>query len=704
MKYVLKIVLLLFIPFIGLAQDSVIIITPENFSKDLDSYALASTDGWIFHQGNDSNWAKETIDVTDWKKLKPSKLSVKYADKNGRVEGWFRIKIRIDSSLGNREFGFRLGSFAATDLYINGQFLTTAGNTGNNGRLFKSNDPKEKITNPYHLKSGETYNIAIHVVDYTTTISPYLLKSEINNSLDNIISITGPQFVNLYLEYVQKVITIITISVSICAVLSLFFWILFFQNSSEKNLRIIAFCTTSIALKFYSSYQLRGIQGPNYVEFWATMGSFFGSLSFLLMLLLIVNIFKRKVTKALKVFSVVYFIFLFGCYLVPADISDPLYLRLTALLFIVFIYYVVTSWKNLKGAQWAVVAGLLVFLLLLIGLYILKDRFLSLCLAISFPLSLLVYVSIRFKEIITEVQHNANQVLQLSEEKKVQALNQQKILQDEVDKQTTELRTTLFNLKATQSQLIQSEKMASLGELTAGIAHEIQNPLNFVNNFSEVNKELITEMREEITKGNYDEVNVLAKDIEENEEKINHHGKRADAIVKGMLQHSRSSTSIKEPTDINKLADEYLRLAYHGLRAKDKSFNATMKTYFDETLEKVNVIPQDMGRVILNLITNAFYVVDEKKKSGIENYEPTVTVSTKKNNGKLEIKVSDNGSGIPQKVIDKIFQPFFTTKPSGKGTGLGLSLSYDIVKAHDGELKVNSVVNEKTEFVIILPI
>ncbi len=302
MKYILKIVLLLFIPFIGLAQDSVIIITPENFSKDLDSYALAAKDGWNFHQGNDSNWAKETIDVTDWKKLKPSKLSVKYADKNGRVEGWFRIKIRIDSSLSNREFGFRFGSLAATDLYINGQFFTTAGNTGNNGRLFKSNDPTKKITNPYPLKSGETYTIAIHVVDYTRTISPYLLKSEINNSLGNIISITGPQFVNLYPEYVQKGITIITISVSVCAVLSLFFWILFFQNSSEKNLRVIAFCTTSIAIKFYFSYQLRGIQGPNYVEFWSTMDSFFGSLSFLLMLLLIVNIFKRKVTKALKVF------------------------------------------------------------------------------------------------------------------------------------------------------------------------------------------------------------------------------------------------------------------------------------------------------------------------------------------------------------------------------------------------------------------
>ena len=266
------------------------------------------------------------------------------------------------------------------------------------------------------------------------------------------------------------------------------------------------------------------------------------------------------------------------------------------------------------------------------------------------------------------------------------------------------LESTLTNLKSTQAQLIQSEKMASLGELTAGIAHEIQNPLNFVNNFSEVNTELIAEMKEEIEKGNIDEVKIIANDIADNEQKINHHGKRADAIVKGMLQHSQASTGQKEPTDINKLVDEYLRLSYHGLRAKDNTFNATLKTDFDESIGNVNIIPQDIGRVILNLINNAFYVVDEKKKSGIVDYQPTVSVSTKKVNGKIEIKVADNGNGIPKKIVDKIFQPFFTTKPTGQGTGLGLSLSYDIVKAHGGEIKVNSKDGEGTEFIIQIPV
>ena len=270
----------------------------------------------------------------------------------------------------------------------------------------------------------------------------------------------------------------------------------------------------------------------------------------------------------------------------------------------------------------------------------------------------------------------------------------------QAQKETVE--NTLQELKLTQSQLIQSEKMASLGELTAGIAHEIQNPLNFINNFSEVNEELLVEIKEELDKGNIDDAKAIANDAIENQQKILHHGKRADAIVKGMLQHSQKSKGQKEPTNLNKLADEYLRLSYHGLLAKDKSFNATLKTDFDETIGNINIIPQDIGRVILNLITNAFYAVDEKTKSGVENYEPTVSVSTKKVADKVLICVQDNGNGIPQKIIDKIFQPFFTTKPTGQGTGLGLSLAYDIVKAHGGELKVETREGEETIFIVTL--
>jgi len=244
--------------------------------------------------------------------------------------------------------------------------------------------------------------------------------------------------------------------------------------------------------------------------------------------------------------------------------------------------------------------------------------------------------------------------------------------------------------------------MASLGELTAGIAHEIQNPLNFMNNFSEVNRELIQELKNEMLSDNKEEAISIANDIDNNEEKINHHGKRADAIVKGMLQHSRSSTGVKDPTNINALADEYLRLSYHGLRAKDKDFNATMKTDFDNSIGKINIIPQDIGRALLNLYNNAFYAVNEKKKSAGTDYQPTISVSTKKSGDQVSIIISDNGNGIPQKVVDKIFQPFFTTKPTGEGTGLGLSLSYDIIKAHGGEIKMETKEGEGAEFTIIL--
>ncbi|MFI5159911.1 MAG: sensor histidine kinase [Sphingobacteriales bacterium] len=275
----------------------------------------------------------------------------------------------------------------------------------------------------------------------------------------------------------------------------------------------------------------------------------------------------------------------------------------------------------------------------------------------------------------------------------------------EITKQKEELQEALSELQTTQAQLIQSEKMASLGELTAGIAHEIQNPLNFVNNFSEVSAELLDEMEEELAKGDTEEAIAIAADIKKNLEKIMHHGKRADGIVKGMLQHSRASSNVKEPTDINKLADEYLRLAYHGLRAKDKSFNADLVTHFAEGLPMASMVPQDIGRVMLNLFNNSFYATQKKQETAGAAYKPTVEVSTKVKGKSVEIIVKDNGTGIPEEIRDKILQPFFTTKPTGQGTGLGLSLSYDIVvKAHDGKIDVKSKEGEGSEFIIILPV
>jgi signal transduction histidine kinase len=280
----------------------------------------------------------------------------------------------------------------------------------------------------------------------------------------------------------------------------------------------------------------------------------------------------------------------------------------------------------------------------------------------------------------------------------------------ELTRQKEELEQTVENLKATQTQLVQSEKMASLGELTAGIAHEIQNPLNFVNNFSEVNTELAAELKFILENLNVsdkvkEELQAITDDIVQNHEKILYHGKRADTIVKSMLQHSRTNNGQKEETDLNELADEYLRLSYHGLRAKDKSFNAIFETNLDPAMGKIMVVPQDIGRVILNLVNNAFYAVNEKKKTAITDYQPTVWLSTKKFGNLAIIKIRDNGNGMPESLKEKIFQPFFTTKPTGKGTGLGLSLSYEIItKGHGGSLIVDSKEGEETCFTIKIPV
>jgi signal transduction histidine kinase len=284
-----------------------------------------------------------------------------------------------------------------------------------------------------------------------------------------------------------------------------------------------------------------------------------------------------------------------------------------------------------------------------------------------------------------------------------------------INNQKQKVEQTLSTLKSTQAQLIQSEKMASLGVLTSGIAHEIQNPLNFVNNFSELSNELMDEMKDELSKGNYEVVHEIVNDVQQNLEKINHHGKRADAIVKGMLQHSRKETGTKEPTDINALCNEFLKLSYSGFRAKKNSDNPLIpilrETDFDKNIGKVNIIPQEIGRVLLNLLNNAFYACAERtasvaneKKIGDKNYQPKVLIETKKVNNKLQVKISDNGSGISEDMMDKIFQPFFTTKSTGEGTGLGLSLSYDIIKAHEGDIHVESKAGEGSSFIFSLPI
>jgi signal transduction histidine kinase len=323
----------------------------------------------------------------------------------------------------------------------------------------------------------------------------------------------------------------------------------------------------------------------------------------------------------------------------------------------------------------------------------------------AFLLSFLLSKRFEFEKEETENLKNTTQqqlLKQTLENEKI-VKNQNQTLEVMVAKRTDDLSKTIEELKATQNQLIQAEKMASLGELTAGIAHEIQNPLNFVNNFSEVSIELMEEMNLEMEKGNHDDAKDISEDISLNLKKINHHGKRADSIVKGMLQHSRSQNDEKIDTDVNAICDEYLRLAYHGFRAKDKSFNATIETDLDPNIGVMKLASQDIARVILNLLTNAFYAVHQKAIKSATDFKPTVYISTFKESNHIKISIKDNGTGIPSHIKDKIYQPFFTSKPAGHGTGLGLSLAYEIIKAHHGDLKVESTVGEGSTFTITIP-
>jgi signal transduction histidine kinase len=335
---------------------------------------------------------------------------------------------------------------------------------------------------------------------------------------------------------------------------------------------------------------------------------------------------------------------------------------------------------------------------------------------LSLPIATSVFLALEFaftnrslEAKVIEVQQLSDKTIAQEKEKQQILSSQNETLEKQVTERTTqvvaqkeELQSTVEHLKATQTQLIQSEKMASLGELTAGIAHEIQNPLNFVNNFSEVSTDLINELKEEIIRDHKEDALAITDDLTQNLEKIHHHGRRADSIVKSMLQHSRATSGEKQLTDINALADEYLRLAYHGLRAKEKDFNADLKLEADPAVGNIEVVPQEIGRVLLNLFNNAFYAVNQKKHQLNGQYKPQVLVTTKRLAGKIEIRVKDNGTGIPESVKQKIFQPFFTTKPTGEGTGLGLSLSYDIVKAYGGELQMETKEGEGTTFSFVL--
>ena len=701
----------------GLALDTIV-----HFTKaDLDSIfglRLTNKAGWIFKSGNSQDASSIDIDLGGWERLNPSQITNDMADSSGKFEGWFRLQFTIDSAFAKLPLYLDKEDHAAEDIYINGKLFRQFGEKGNDRASFKEHIQDFDIRSPIFLEPDTTYTLAIHYVDYSTYWG-----------VAKLLYLGSTRFVtNDYFDYMSFIGYRHLFDLLSSSIFFILFWLLYFFIKEESELLFIALFSTIMLLENFSIAFYGGdslyFTIPSHYMIILTYCRFYLELCFYLFCVLFAyKIYYGKVPKWLILGSLIIPLLFFFAF---NDIGNFLYYIFKISIGIFLIYLSIKSKNKVLSARILLYCLTLSYVFTLVGLLVrqstIKDDF-SLRLimvhsdtigkAILF-LGMLAFVAYRMREKNEDMRQNAMELVKVEAEKSALIASQNEKLELKVKERTSELNQSLDELKATQSQLIQSEKMASLGELTAGIAHEIQNPLNFVNNFSEVSNELVDEMNEELDKGDLEEVKAISLDIKQNLEKINHHGKRADNIVKGMLQHSRSSSGTKEATDINALADEYLRLAYHGLRAKDKSFNAELITDFDENIGKVNIVPQDMGRVILNLITNAFYAVNEKANSDIEGYKPTVKITSKRTpllggvgggSQSVQISISDNGNGIPDKVKEKIFQPFFTTKPTGQGTGLGLSMSYDIItKGHGGELLVTTQQGKGTTFKIIFPI
>lgn len=674
---------------------------------------------WLFNTDSTTDVSSLPADDHGWQKVNTEFLKDENGnDVNWPNVGWFRKKFMVPPGWAGKPIALRMGHFGASEIYMDGKLIYRYGIVANNIEGEKIFVPRKPLV--ISLDSQASHIIQVHYSNQHAKNPGY-----------------GPKFIGFRVlfappDIISRIsvmqVPSLPITIGILFIFTLFFLFVYFFDRKRVASLLTACLFFTPCCMFTNTYfkitqtDLEPIVRANNWE--SLLSSWINCWQVLIVYALY---YKGKMPRrAWIVIGIMLYNFI-PSFVYPSLSQASLILSLlvTFELFRIIVTGVIHKrpgfWILLTGALIQHV-GYFVFVVDIFNLFPIMTPTQELLLMIfpqmGLPLTYALHLAWEFGAANRDLRLQLAQVNKLSEttirqeQEKQEILTRQKenleiMVQDrtkELSHQKEELQNTLSHLKSAQAQLIQSEKMASLGELTAGIAHEIQNPLNFVNNFSEINKELLSEMKIEMEKGNITDAKDIADDIIDNEEKINQHGKRADSIVKGMLQHSRKSTGQKELTDINVLADEYLRLSYHGLRAKDKSFNAAMKTSLDNATGKIEIIAQDIGRVLLNLYNNAFYSVNEKAKQNITGYEPSVSVNTRKINNNVEIRVSDNGNGIPGNIIDKIFQPFFTTKPAGQGTGLGLSLAYDIIKAHSGELTVQSKEGEGTEFIISLPL
>jgi two-component system NtrC family sensor kinase len=675
--------------------------------------ALSLDKGWKFKAGDNPEWAKPEYDDKDWTSINPTLELHHLPPVREAGIGWFRLKLQVDSSLLGERLAMVVSSLGASEIYQNGQHIYSFGIVS---RDYKEEQTRFFLNHVLSLKLGQQTSQIIAVRYSFNEKNLYLKFTNTRPVIRLVLKETNQAFAD-HIKDDNFDSTLRSIQLSFYLPLGFLLLFLFFSFRAQKEyLYFGIFCISmfmGILLHIFALSEPTTVSRTNSFLLATQVFYIFGAFAFINGTYVLYRQKRSWFYNVIVLYGVVIIPFFFVSY----DWSGIFNTCFFPVINIEFLRLNLQAVRRRRPGAWILLITSLLLALALICLVWLsivgKNDVSAIFQSVSFiipGIGLSLFIAGEFARTGSALQFRVIEVEQLSQKMIAKEKEKQQILgalNETLEKQVTErtaaLSKSLKDLKETQMQLIQREKMASLGELAAGIAHEIQNPLNFVNNFAEINTELIDEMKEKLQEGNAGETVTVADDIKENNIKIIHHGKRADAIVKGMLHHSRSSTSQREPTDINVLADEYLRLSYHGMRAKDKSFNTIIRTDFDETIGKINIVSQDIGRVLVNLFNNAFYSVNEKKKKLGDAYEASVTVSTKKINGQVEVKVKDNGCGIPQKVLDKIFQPFFTTKPTGQGTGLGLSLSYDIItKEHDGMIKVETNDGEGAEFIIQL--
>jgi two-component system, NtrC family, sensor kinase len=667
--------------------------------------------GWKIHAGDDPKWTKPDLDDNRWQSGDPGKDVTELMEIHQTGICWIRLHIKVDSGIAKQQLTAWVFQYTASEIYLDGKLIKSYGTINSSPSKTIALCPAGDLFRLL-LKPGAEHVIAVRLA-YQSGLpysSPYFTPL---SAFSLYVNDFHTAFVNYQLN--EEIVTRNTmLSVAFAGMFFIITFIYLFYYLFDRKqkvhlyyalLTVFAFSLNLAFSLFVNSIQSVAVQ--SWMSFSIAISFVLASLFILLTEYSLFGYEKRIYFKALAIIGAG-----FVGYVLISDILGFVFATniFMAVCTLEGIRVSIIAIKRQKRGAVSILLGLAASLILNIWSGVMdQSTFLSLITALlailGFPLGMSVYLATQNATTNQLLRKSLEEVETLSQQKQQILADQNILLETQVNERTAELNQSLTHLKATQTQLIQSEKMASLGELTAGIAHEIQNPLNFVNNFSEINTELVGEMKQEIDKGDLEEIRAIATDIEENSKKINMHGKRADAIVKGMLQHSQSGSGAKEPTNINALAEECMRLAYHGLRAKDASFTAEMVSHLDETLPKVNVIPQDIVRVMLNLFNNAFYAVNQKAKTAEVDYKPEVSVTTYTDNGQVVIKVADNGTGMPDSIKEKIMQPFFTTKPTGEGTGLGLSLSYDIVvKGHGGSIDIETREGEYALFTIKLPV